>query len=235
MSALGLMDLSNTTDDESNCGYIPNRIWRHNSNKEGNLIIVKSNCVFPSTDDDGQQQELVSSIEKTFVSCQNACFEAGHRCTAFSYNGEDNRCVMPYKAIEFNSVPLNLEGLFRRHSPTFSSSESAECAIIFHRMWQNDRSIFWQWDCDFEGSDIGESRQEKKSLKDCRLRCSLNSRCTHFRHDENGTCHVKNAPLSIIRVPTKGGSCGYIHNRSSKNTYTHTNSTNCNCEYIFIN
>ena len=57
MSALELMDLSNTTDDKSNCGYIPNRIWRHYSNKgEGNLIIVKSNCVFPSSDDDGQQE-----------------------------------------------------------------------------------------------------------------------------------------------------------------------------------
>ena len=202
--------LTKTTGEDdwsegSTCGFISRQIWQKSN--EDDRIAIKSNCAFPSSAD-GQEVNLL----KSFDSCQRVCTE-DHRCSAFSYNAIDGKCVLPHRAnkVEKISGPLNLNYLFLLRSPIISSSANASCAVVVTRVWQADGDgIYHKDNCEFKGFDI-EEPQKLNSSVECEDQCTDNVSCTHFTYYENnGTCHVKNAPLLTDRVETEGVECGYI-------------------------
>ena len=193
------------------CGYIPTQIWSNSS--EDDRLVVKSNCIFPSSVDGRDVR-----IEKSFSSCSNACLD-DHRCVAFSYNRDNGKCVIPHKSTENEKrpYPFILKDLFRLRSPTVSSSVSADCAIVVHRIWKRYfPDIFYQSNCDFIGSGIDELKQEiilNNDVDDCIRSCFSNQRCTHYSYYENGTCYLKKVAMKTERTATKGTECGYLPNK----------------------
>jgi len=207
------------------CGYIPSQIWK-TSSKDERIVVSQSNCTFTSSPSADSRDV---STEKNFDFCRNRCLN-DHRCSVFSYNDEDGKCILPNQAIEYEkqSGPLILlEDGF--HSPVVSSSASAICAVVSTRIWQkylddDDNIFFYQDNCYFnEGVDIEEHYQNfifaEFLRQKCMRLCSFNPNCTHFTYHENGTCFLKNAPLLTDRVETEGNisrsnGCGYISERA---------------------
>ena len=205
-------------DESRTCGFIPTQMWSKSSD-EDERILVKSNCVFPSLRDCDR-----INVEKSFNSCKRACF-ADHRCNAFSYNKNDQKCVLPFiiktdqLSDSFLAGPQGPQ-LSRRSlffdlvDPTFAPSANAECAIISVRDWfPGFLAVRRQEGCDFNDSYSIEDKGTKKrnSLDDCESLCFNNPRCTHFSyHNVDQKCYLKKASLETVPVPKNGSWCGYF-------------------------
>lgn len=189
------------------CGYIPSQMWQKSS--EDDRIVLKSNCLFPSSADG---RDVIT--KKSFISCRYLCLE-DQRCVIFSYSGDNNKCVLPHRATEYQklSIPKILETLFRLHKPTSSSSPSTTCAVVSTRIWHhlfNGALIMMHENCEFKDFDnIAELLSDSSN---CRDRCSNTEWCTHYNHYQNGTCYlIKDAaPFKMHRTEAEGGECGYI-------------------------
>ena len=175
-----------TTDDERNegstCGFIPSQIWKK-SIEDDRIAVMKTNCAFPSSADG-----LEINLLKSFAACQSVCIE-DHRCSAFSYNVIDGKCVLPHRANRDEKIlgPLNLNYLFLLRSPIYSSSANANCAVVVTRVWQADGDA----NCEFnKGIDIEEPKKLNSSVE-CEDQCTAdNPLCTHFTHYENNARRV---------------------------------------------
>ena len=141
------------------------------------------------------------------------------------YNEEDEKCILPNQAIEYEkqSGPLILLEKGGFHCPVVSSSASASCAVVSTRIWQkyDDNIFLYHNNCYFnKGFDIEEPHQILGDFlrSHCIEICSANPNCSHFSYHDNFTCVLKKAPLLTDRVETEGNGlhyngCGYISER----------------------
>jgi hypothetical protein len=122
------------------------KFWKK-SIEDDRIAVMKTNCAFPSSADG-----IEINLLKSFSACQSVCIE-DHRCSAFSYNVIDGKCVLPHRANRVEKIlgPLNLNYLFLLRSPIYSSSANANCAVVVTRVWQADGDA----NCEFnKGIDI---------------------------------------------------------------------------------
>jgi hypothetical protein len=142
-------------------------------------ILIQSNCHFPSLADG---REL--SFKKSFAACRSACLQ-DHLCIAFSYNEEDDKCILPHKSTEFKKETggpyfsyLFLKKFFELRAPIFSSS--SKCAVVTTRIWKTDSggTSIYQSNCEFRGFDI-EEPQHFNSYFECEDQCIDNINGTH--------------------------------------------------------
>jgi len=203
------------------CGYDHNKIW--NKSSDDKRILTKSNCTFPSASPFGNKD---ISNETSFSSCLSVCLD-DYKCNAFSYNRDDNSCVMPHKSSNFKTswTHLSLSELFRLRGPLDTQqSNSSQCAVVSTRNWKvdvhptddgNSSVVLYQNDCDFNMAFNIEEPQKLKSLDDCVTYCFNVTQCTHFSYNStNSICRVKKAPALTGRLAVSGDkTCGYIPDR----------------------